>query len=78
MASSWKGSVLGLFLLACVAVVSPTATIDGSHCMSMGYTSNLMCSSCRELKEFGLKDLETECSSCCQPDGAADDDKVRF
>jgi len=74
--SEWERPVLGLFLLLCVAVVSPTATIDSANCMSMGYTSSLMCSSCRELKEFGLQALETECGSCCQPDGAGDDGKV--
>ena len=76
MASEWERPVLGLFLFMYVAVVSPTTTIDSASCMSMGYTSNLMCSSCRELKEFGLQVLEAECSSCCQPDGAGDEEKV--
>ena len=44
--------------------------------MELGYTSSLMCSSCRELREFNLKDLEEECTQCCQPDGVDTDDKV--
>lgn len=44
--------------------------------MEMGYTSNLLCSSCRELREFNLQDLEAECDSCCQPDAPSGEDKV--
>ena len=76
--ANWKRSTLDLLFFVCLASISPTVAIDSSHCMSMGYTSNLMCSSCRELKEFGLQDLESECSGCCQPDGAANDEKVCY
>lgn len=48
-----------------------------ANCMELGYTSNLMCSSCKELKDFNLKDLEEECSQCCQPDGVTTDEKVK-
>lgn len=44
--------------------------------MELGYTSNLMCSSCRELGEFNLQDLEEECNKCCQSDGTGGDEKV--
>lgn len=46
--------------------------------MELGYTSNLMCSSCRELREFNLQGLEEECNGCCQPDGSSGDDRVRM
>ena len=45
-----------------------------SSCVDLGYTSNLMCSSCRELREFNLQDLEGECNQCCQPDGSSEED----
>lgn len=73
--ATWKRPVLGFFLFVCAASVGPGVAIDSSHCMSLGYTSNLMCSSCRELKEFNLQPLEKECNECCQPDGSVDDDK---
>ena len=69
-----KGSVLGLFFYVSVAL-GPCAA-GGSNCVELGYTSNLMCSSCRELREFNLQKLEEECKQCCQPDGDASDDKV--
>ena len=66
-----KRSFLGLLLL--FSSFSPGVAIDSS-CVELGYTSNLMCSSCRELREFNLQDLEGECNNCCQHDGAAEDD----
>lgn len=66
-------SVLGLFLFVCAASMDPGLAINGSHCTSLGYTSNLMCSSCRELKEFNLQPLEDECDECCQSDGNEDE-----
>lgn len=66
---------MGLLLLC--AAFAPCATMDGS-CLELGYSANLMCSSCRELREFNLKELEEECNGCCQPDGSAGDDKVRW
>ena len=38
----------------------------------MGYTENLMCHSCRELKKFNLMKLEEDCFSCCQDDDSDD------
>ena len=55
----------------------PSALGNGSSCLDLGFSSNLLCSSCRELKEFGLETLEEECQGCCQMEGTADDDYVR-
>ncbi|KAK7504396.1 hypothetical protein BaRGS_00004262 [Batillaria attramentaria] len=38
------------------------------QCRGMGYTSNLMCSSCDELDKFNLSKLKDGCQSCCQQD----------
>ena len=35
-------------------------------CLDLGFTSNLLCSSCDELKQFSLDKLEDSCRSCCQ------------
>ena len=71
--AAFKRSFSGLLFLfwatgQCVA--------EGGNCMELGYSPNLMCSSCRELKEFNLQSLEEECNQCCQPDGTNTDDKV--
>lgn len=49
---------------------------DGGNCLELGFSSNLLCSSCRELKEFSLGALEADCKRCCQAEGVASDDKV--
>ena len=67
-------SIVGLFLVC--AAFAPCVALDSSACMELGYTSGLMCSSCRELREFNLQSLEGECNQCCQPDGPNTDDKV--
>ena len=66
-------SVFVFLTLSC----TPSLGTDATHCLSRGYTTNLMCSSCNELKQFGLESLEDECRSCCQEDGAASEEKVR-
>ena len=55
---------------------APCCGADSSHCLTRGFTPNLMCSSCNELKQFDLETLEDECRSCCQEDGAASEEKV--
>ena len=67
-----------LLTLAILTALSsaPCLGEDASHCLSRGFTPNLMCSSCNELKQFGLEVLEDECRSCCQEDGADSEEKV--
>lgn len=68
----WVASVCVLLALSS----TPCWGADVEHCRSRGFTSNLMCSSCRELKQFSLEALEEECLNCCQEDGAASEEKV--
>jgi len=42
--------------------------IDRSQCLSLGFTPDLMCSSCDKLSDFNLDILEDDCRNCCQPD----------
>ena len=42
--------------------------IDRSQCLSLGFTADLMCSSCDKLSDFNLDILEDDCKNCCQPD----------
>ena len=75
MAAGAGSAFLRLCLLLSLSSV-PCITTDAGHCLSRGFTTNLMCSSCNELKQFGLESLEVECRSCCQEDGAASEEKV--
>jgi len=39
------------------------------QCTDAGFASaNLLCSSCKDLTQFGLNALENSCSKCCQDD----------
>jgi len=39
------------------------------ECRVAGFSSaNLLCSSCKDLSQFGLNSLEPSCSKCCQDD----------
>jgi len=39
------------------------------QCRDAGFSSaNLLCSSCKDLSQFGLNVLEPSCSKCCQDD----------
>ena len=61
-----------------VLLLSTTPSLaNPTSCTELGFSSSLLCSSCRELKQFGLEVLEDECKQCCQADqGAASEEKV--
>lgn len=37
-------------------------------CGNLGFTSNLLCSACHDLKPFNLSTLSESCEQCCIPD----------
>lgn len=52
-------------LLACIVIVT-SESLPSDQCHSLGYASNnLMCSSCNDLKQFKLGDMEDSCRQCC-------------
>jgi hypothetical protein len=40
-------------------------------CHSSGFSTSLVCSSCRELEQFNLQPLMETCGQCCQQDADA-------
>ena len=73
--ADWRDSwISGVLLVVCLSLTPCVG--DGGSCLELGFSSNLLCSSCRELKEFSLGALEADCKSCCQAEGVASDDKV--
>ncbi|CAM4950581.1 unnamed protein product [Rotaria socialis] len=50
-------------------VIATSDSLSSSQCSSLGYASNnLMCSSCNDLQQFKLGDLESSCRQCCVHD----------
>lgn len=41
-------------------------------CIESGFSSNLLCSSCDKLPEFGLATLTEECQKCCLEDAGTE------
>lgn len=73
--AGWRDSwISGILLVVCVSLTPCVG--DGGSCLELGFSSNLLCSSCRELKEFSLSALVNDCKKCCHADGVASDDKV--
>ena len=55
-----SGSVLGSELL------------DSASCLAAGFNSaSLLCSSCADLKQFDLGQLEDTCTACCTRDAGS-------
>ena len=51
------------------------AKLAPEKCSGLGFSSNLLCGSCDDLKQFNLQSLEEGCKSCCE---AAKDDNEGF
>lgn len=41
---------------------------DSVNCSTLGFTSDLMCSSCTSLLDFKLEKLKEDCDKCCNKD----------
>ena len=53
-------------------------TLSAAECKELGYVSNsLLCSSCVNLKEFKLTELEKTCKQCCILDGDGENEPVK-
>ncbi|EHB07718.1 15 kDa selenoprotein [Heterocephalus glaber] len=66
---AWFGPAFGLrLLLASVlhAVSAFKAEFSSEACTELGFSSNLLCSSCDLLGQFNLLQLDPDCRGCCQ------------
>ncbi|CAF0933871.1 unnamed protein product [Adineta steineri] len=60
--------------LACI-VIAASDSLSPNQCSDIGFASNnLMCSSCNDLKQFKLGELEGSCRQCCTHDDADQDE----
>jgi len=56
-----------LWLLSLLQTLSAYgADLSSEACRELGFSSNLLCSSCDLLGEFSLTKLQPDCGQCCQ------------
>ncbi|KAL8178360.1 UNVERIFIED_CONTAM: hypothetical protein K2H54_043453 [Gekko kuhli] len=56
-----------VWFLATLQAVSVYGTeLSSEACRELGFSSNLLCSSCDLLSQFGLSELDPFCRKCCQ------------
>lgn len=75
----WLGPAFGLrLLLAAVlqAVCALGAEFSSEACRELGFSSNLLCSSCDLLGQFNLLQLDPDCRGCCQEEAQFETKKL--
>ncbi|MEE6494576.1 hypothetical protein FKM82_001795 [Ascaphus truei] len=74
--------VLERALLCCVTVLQALsmygAELSSEACRELGFSSNLLCSSCDLLGQFGLNEVDSFCRQCCQEEVRFESRKVSF
>lgn len=53
------------------------AELRSEACRELGFSTNLLCSSCDLLGEFSLTKLQPDCQQCCQQEAQMEARKVR-
>ncbi|CAF96364.1 unnamed protein product [Tetraodon nigroviridis] len=62
-----SGEVYLLWLLSLLKTLSAYgAELSSEACRELGFSSNLLCTSCDLLGEFSLAKLQPNCQQCCQ------------
>lgn len=54
------------------------AEFSSEACRELGFSSNLLCSSCDLLGQFNLLQLDPDCRGCCQEEAQFETKKVLF
>lgn len=50
-------------------MIATSESLSANQCSNIGFASNnLMCSSCNDLKQFKLGEIEDSCRQCCTND----------
>ncbi|XP_023589121.1 selenoprotein F isoform X2 [Trichechus manatus latirostris] len=63
----WPAFGLRLLLMTMFQAVSAFgAEFSSEACRELGFSSNLLCSSCDLLGQFSLLQLDPDCRGCCQ------------
>ncbi|KAF4021612.1 hypothetical protein G4228_012892 [Cervus hanglu yarkandensis] len=75
----WLGAafVLRLLLATVLQTVSALgAEFSSESCRELGFSSNLLCSSCDLLGQFNLLQLDPDCRGCCQEEAQFETKKL--
>uniref|UniRef100_A0A8C0ZLY4 15 kDa selenoprotein n=1 Tax=Castor canadensis TaxID=51338 RepID=A0A8C0ZLY4_CASCN len=75
----WLGPafLLRLLLATVLQAVSAFGTEFSSEaCRELGFSSNLLCSSCDILGQFNLLQLDPDCRGCCQKEAQFETKKL--
>ncbi|KAK2901069.1 hypothetical protein QQF64_014836 [Cirrhinus molitorella] len=71
------GEVYLLWLLPLLqTLASYGAELSSEACREMGFSSNLLCSSCDLLGQFSLGQLDLPCRQCCQVEAQLESRKL--
>uniref|UniRef100_A0A8B9ZNE6 Selenoprotein F n=1 Tax=Anas zonorhyncha TaxID=75864 RepID=A0A8B9ZNE6_9AVES len=63
-------------LIHCFFVYVYGAQLSSEACRELGFSSNLLCSSCNLLGQFNLNQLDPFCRQCCQEEAQLETRKV--
>ena len=68
-----------LALIACLAsyIQLALSKLSPEECRKLGFSSNLLCGSCIDLKQFKLDMLVDNCFNCCEKDQTENEGKVK-
>ncbi|TRY91727.1 hypothetical protein DNTS_018973 [Danionella cerebrum] len=70
------GEVYLLWLLPLLqTLASYGAELSSEACRELGFSSNLLCSSCQLLGQFSLEPLQLPCNQCCQEEAQLENRK---
>lgn len=58
------------------AIATCGADFSSEACRKLGFSSNLLCSSCDLLGQFGLNQLNVDCRQCCQEEAQLEQKKL--
>ncbi|KAG8555781.1 hypothetical protein GDO81_017811 [Engystomops pustulosus] len=65
-----------VFLLLGRKISTYGAELSSEACRDVGFSSNLLCSSCDQLGQFGLNPIEPFCRQCCQEEAHLESRKM--
>jgi len=62
-------SLLSIVYLLSLSVSSCNGKLSAEECSKLGFTDELVCSSCTKLKKFNLhNEMQDSCDQCCESD----------
>ncbi|KAB0390747.1 hypothetical protein E2I00_001983 [Balaenoptera physalus] len=75
----WLLPAFGLRLLLATVLQMVSAfgaEFSSESCRELGFSSNLLCSSCDLLGQFNLLQLDPDCRGCCQEEAQFETKKI--